>query len=121
MGLFGKPGNLIAVYLQHSEATSGFYSRHRSKGVLIAVKCDQFRYIHIGQAVSVGEAELRLGFDQGYSPRFRVFELKFCSWLRKIKRYGLRGVQGIVGEIFLDDVTSIAKADDEIRSRSEEH
>lgn len=132
VGLFLERANAVAVKFKGSKSTGRLDGRNRRFLAMTTMEIDQGRDVDRGYAVTVSEAEglcrvdivadrlqpaaglgVRPGFHQGDPPRLAPVLVDFQRVLLEVDR-DVGGVQEVIGEIFLDQITLVAKADDEI-------
>ena len=132
MRLFLEAIDFLAIQDQCAETARRLSRGQRGQLAVRLVERDRFGDIDITDAVAIGEAECLLtfqvaldalqatashgfvtGIDQRDFPRFRIARMNFHLIILHVERY-VRGVQKIVGKVFLDDITFITAADDEI-------
>jgi len=132
LGLLFKGKHPAALELQRAEAARGLHGGEGGPTALLLVKGDGFSDVHIANAIAIGEAEgafaleigrhapeaaagerFGAGVDQGDAPGFS-FAMVHLHLVGGHVKGDIAGMQKVVGEVFLDQVALVAKANNEI-------
>jgi Flp pilus assembly protein TadD len=118
------------IHIQRTIATGRLHRSNGGQLALLAVERHQLCHVHIRDTIPVGKAEIITiqkrtytlqaapghgfftGIHQRHLPRLGVVLVNLHAVMRHVERH-IRHVQEVVGEIFLDDITLVAQADDE--------
>ena len=132
IGFLAEIAHPIAVELDRSEASGGCDCGNSGTFAVGAMERDQRGEVDRSESVAIGKAErligseirpdrlqspaglgIGTGFDQGDLPRLRPVLVNLDRIVFQVDR-DVGGVEEVIGEIFLDQIAFVAKANDEV-------